>query len=202
MRKDLFVIALACSLLWHIAGFQVVKVIWPKQLQKRQFSEVNFWGSILEGNTVSISDDVESENFNSDLEPVALGSVETQELEKAPLPFSEIFDKSTPEIEPEVFDDIGFKIIENFDDEFKRGVMFKPDLPPCPEWAKELSGGFEIELRFLILPDGTVGGVENITSSGYIELDEIGVRYIRRWKFVPLSEDSPDKFMGKDKVAF
>ncbi len=66
-------------------------------------------------------------------------------------------------------------------------------MPLYPEWVKEIGNDFELQFRFLILPEGSVSTVEKIISSGYPELDEIGARYMRRWKFMPVPEESPQE---------
>ena len=95
------------------------------------------------------------------------------------------------------------EISESIQGELKRSVLVKPALPVYPEWAKELGNYFEIELKFLIMPDGTVGTVDKLTSAGYTELYEIGIRYIRKWKFMPLPQGAkPLEQWGTIKLVF
>ncbi|MCP4650734.1 MAG: TonB family protein [PVC group bacterium] len=181
--KHIFNIALSCSLLWHIVGFQAINIIWPDCLIPPKFATVNFWGVLLD----SQEKDSVSEEIAVGIEEV--NSVNINAGEKVPLPLSELSQKAMPESAADIFTSNNFLITEQFREGFKRGIMQKPPLPSCPAWARELSSAFEIELKFLILPDGTVSNVEKNTSSGYPEVDEIGVRYIRRWKFIPITED-------------
>jgi len=84
-----------------------------------------------------------------------------------------------------------------------RSIIFKPESPEYPAWAKSLGSEFEIELKFSILPDGTVGIIEKVISSGYPEIDEIGMRYIRKWKFMPLTKNAlPQHQWGIIKLFF
>ncbi|MFH2138955.1 MAG: TonB family protein [Candidatus Omnitrophota bacterium] len=184
--KNIFGIALSCSIIWHLVGFGAINIVCPEQLLRPEFAPVNFLGAILDRPAARI--DVVPEIL-----PQAQGLAGKsipRSLEKETLPFSELSNKAIPDTNAVLTGPKQFMITEVLGEGFRRGIIQKPALPVCPEWAKKLSSDFEIQLKFLILPEGTVGTVEKITSSGYPELDEIGVRYIRKWKFMPLAEDS------------
>ncbi|MFH1062724.1 MAG: energy transducer TonB [Candidatus Omnitrophota bacterium] len=194
-EKNIFALALSFSLAWHLVGGEAVHIIWPEKLAERKFPEINFWGSLLEAHRFEPKDI----NFGSEIkngQPVGetvknnQTDIEFNLLKKEILPVSELSEKKDPVIEINTASLAEFSISESIKGELKRSVLVKPALPVYPEWAKELGNYFEIELKFLILPDGTVGSVDKVTSAGYPELDEIGIRYIRKWKFMPLPEGS------------
>lgn len=183
-EKNIFAIALSFSLAWHLVGGEAFHIIWPEKLAERKFTQINFWGSLLEENRVNLKNKQPAAETLNNKQIDREFSV----LEKETLPVFELSEKQDPviEIDPVISEE--FSISGSLNGEFKRNVLVKPALPAYPEWAKEIGNYFEIELKFLILPDGTIGTVEKVTSAGYPELDEIGIRYIRKWKFMPLSE--------------
>ncbi|UCD70734.1 MAG: energy transducer TonB [Syntrophobacterales bacterium] len=64
----------------------------------------------------------------------------------------------------------------------KRKVLYKPE---TPEVKIDKEG--EIELKFWVLPDGSVGSVFPLLR-GDAELERIAVNYIKQWRFNPLDE--------------
>jgi len=211
--KSIYTIALSCSLVWHLLGVQAVHIIWPQQLMPQKFAAINFWGTILE-NTDFNAAGGPSENLqpaeNAKGKQIALNQDKTEVpdsgfdiMEKKPLPLTELSEKDAPKVLVDIPLKEQFLLAVKMEEEFKRSVFFKPDLPAYPEWAKKLGNYFEVQLKFLILPDGTVANVEKITSSGYPELDEIGVRYIRKWKFMSLPAQADQKEQwGVIKLVF
>ncbi|MBU4305150.1 MAG: energy transducer TonB [Candidatus Omnitrophica bacterium] len=197
VEKNIFVIALSCSILWHILSVQIVTVVWPTYSKRPSFAAVNFLGPMVE--TV----DVTAEHFMPQEQEETAGALVAPKdtalenaqpavplAEKMPLPLGQLSPRSSPEPELGVASGKGFLVAEVVGTHVKRPVLFKPNLPDYPQWARNLGSDFEIQLKFLILPDGTVGTVEKVTSSGYPELDEIGVRYVRKWKFIALADDA------------
>ncbi|MFH1868770.1 MAG: TonB family protein [Candidatus Omnitrophota bacterium] len=83
-----------------------------------------------------------------------------------------------------------------------RLVLFKP---PMLE-MKGLSFGeigksyaispHRIKLKVVIAADGNVMSAENLETSGYPELDLAAIRYVKKWKFAPLSPDRPQYDQG------
>jgi TonB family protein len=200
-EKNVIVIALFCSLIWHLLGAQAVSVVWPVRLVPSEYVAVNFLGSLIENMPLA------SEQTNiAQPQPPAAAAVAGEQAEmllRATLPLSELSEKSVPSPLSSVAGTEQVQVIEAIDAALKRAVVSKPALPVYPEWAKEFGGDFEVELKFLILSDGTVGTVERITSSGYPELDEIGSRYVRRWRFMPLPAGaSEEKQWGIIKLVF
>jgi TonB family protein len=64
----------------------------------------------------------------------------------------------------------------------KRKILYKPEIP---EVKIEREG--EVELKFWVLPDGSVGRVLSILR-GDAELERISINYIKQWRFNSLDE--------------
>ena len=75
----------------------------------------------------------------------------------------------------------------------KREIIFKPASLTVP---RSLYGGREeyiVKLKFFISNDGVVHDIEPIVSSGYPEIDLKAMRFLRKWRFSPLSLAENDK---------
>lgn len=91
-----------------------------------------------------------------------------------------------------------------------RQIVYKPDLPAYLKWDEGLGvdldrvgDSFEMELKFWVSPEGKVGLVERVSSSGHPAIDLIGIRYIKGWQFAPLaSGQSKDEQWGIIKLNF
>jgi len=64
----------------------------------------------------------------------------------------------------------------------KRRVLYKPEIP-----VVEIDREGEVELKFWVLPDGSVGSVFPLLR-GDPELERIGIDYVKQWRFDPLEE--------------
>lgn len=114
--------------------------------------------------------------------------------EKALAPF---FYEEQQEYEPKISDLMGPII--------GRKVFSKPEVPTSVKWPVKMMqdqdiDSFDMMLRFYVSPGGEVESVEKIYSSGYPEVDIIGIRYIKMWKFAPASGDEPQ--MGMIRINF
>ncbi len=75
-----------------------------------------------------------------------------------------------------------------------RIVLFKP---PFPDYKVTLSARHKdniliscsVKLRLIITKDGTVKAADILQSSGYPDINLIAVRYVKKWKFIPLKPD-------------
>lgn len=67
-----------------------------------------------------------------------------------------------------------------------REILFKPELPAIPKRVEEGQDSFVVELKFELLPDGRVGDVCLLASSGYPDIDLIAINYVTGFKFSPL----------------
>ena len=64
----------------------------------------------------------------------------------------------------------------------KRKVLYKPEIPDV-----KIDREGEVELKFWVLPDGSVGSVVPLLR-GYAELERIAINYMKQWRFDPLDE--------------
>ncbi|MBU1086049.1 MAG: energy transducer TonB [Candidatus Omnitrophica bacterium] len=207
-EKNIFAIALTFSLAWHLVGGEAVHIVWPEKIVEHKFPAINFWGSLrdLPGlDAVDIDKSLNPQKKESTVVSTKKprGDMEFNVLAKEALPVFELSEKKDPVIVLDSAGSADFLVSESIKGELKRSILIKPALPKYPEWAKALGNYFEVELKFLILADGTVGTVKKVTSAGYPELDEIGIRYIRKWKFMPLPEGAkPAEQWGTVKLVF
>ena len=75
-----------------------------------------------------------------------------------------------------------------------RLVLFKP---PFPDYKSAVSAhykdnipiSFNVRLRLVITEDGTVNAADALETSGYPDIDFIAIRYVKKWKFIPLKPD-------------
>ncbi|RKY36251.1 MAG: hypothetical protein DRP78_04145 [Candidatus Omnitrophota bacterium] len=194
-EKNIFTGAILCSIFWHIFCMQAVDIVCPELLKPSAFPYINFLGSIAEDPEPysRCLDFGENEKISG----VALKKklkkqglhIKKENVTIADFPLAEFSQKPVLKVE------FGFNFEESFADvqidrEIERKIIYKPELPVYPAWAKAMCSNFKIRLKFLILSDGTVTDIEKLSSSGYPELDAVGIRYIRGWKFMPLPEDA------------
>lgn len=77
--------------------------------------------------------------------------------------------------------------------------------PPPRYPSLALRRGYEgnVQLKILVMPDGTAGQVQVIQSSGHRELDEAAVETVRGWTFKPAKRgDTPIKGWALQTIAF
>jgi TonB family protein len=74
-----------------------------------------------------------------------------------------------------------------------RKIFYMPPMPRYPRWAEEAGLDFDVELKFSVDVDGSVGFVEPFVSSGDSEIDILSIRYMRSWRFEPLSAQNNHK---------
>ena len=194
-------IAILISASWHlICMFSVSPVLISPDIRK-DYAAVSFLGSILEKVRVipEKSIDLNKSSFVEKLEERK--TVHSDDFE---LDLPEVFSKSAQaksdkeEITLSVKKDANFVSELHSSDREKRRLRFndllvggdaknrtllyKPDLPKLPFL---LSGLYEATLRFIVSKDGIVRDPECIASSGSSEIDQLAIRYIRRWQFAP-----------------
>ncbi len=93
----------------------------------------------------------------------------------------------------------------NFSDFFIKGdargrvIIYKPDLDKVTILPSDFNSDFSANIKFRISKDGFVKYAECITSSGFSEIDHAAMRYVRKWQFVPATEDDQE---GVVRVSF
>ncbi len=83
-----------------------------------------------------------------------------------------------------------------------RLVLYKPDLSRSAIFPFYFSSNYNISIRVRISRHGFVERPECILSSGSFEIDQMAIRYIRRWQFVPHDGDLQDVQEGIIRVSF
>jgi len=221
--------AVIISVVWHLfLGTAFSIVVTPVKLSPvSKFSNVNFLGPLLlEGlgakTDIKIKPDYArvsperkityEEKFYAKIErskrqvptkkldnldvyasrQISQGPVSLYSKSLAPFFYSE-----QQEYEPRVYDVTGQVA--------GRKVIYKPQLPVSVKWPVKMTqdldiDSFDMMLRFYVSPGGEVESVEKIYSSGYPEVDIIGIRYIKMWKFGPVEGSAPQ--MGMIRINF
>jgi len=93
----------------------------------------------------------------------------------------------------------------NFSDFFIKGdakdriIMYKPDLNKVATFPSDFDSDFSASIKFRISGEGFVKYAECVTSSGFSEIDQAAIRYVREWQFVPSSKDDQE---GIIRVSF
>lgn len=80
-----------------------------------------------------------------------------------------------------------------------RLIVYKPDLGKVTVLPSDFNSDFSANIRFKISKEGFVQYAECDTSSGFPEIDQAAVRYVRKWQFVPVAEDGQE---GVVRVSF
>ncbi len=76
----------------------------------------------------------------------------------------------------------------------ERALLYRPEPPRYPGWwLKDIRYTFDMRLKFWVSPSGKVSNVKVLTSSGYPEIDLVGVRYLRGWRFEALADNEPQR---------
>lgn len=93
----------------------------------------------------------------------------------------------------------------NFSDFFIKGdakdriIMHKPILDKAVTLPSDFNSDFNVNIKFKISKEGFIKYAECVTSSGFSEIDQQAIRYVRKWQFVPASEDDQE---GVVRVSF
>lgn len=106
----------------------------------------------------------------------------------------------------------GQSMVKNYSDQYRvaltqRGLasvtkQLKAQLPaPAPEAIKDRLAW--LQLKILVLPDGTPDEVKVIRSSGYSDLDDAAIQTVEDWHFKPAKRDgSPIKGYALQRIVF
>ncbi|MBU1912091.1 MAG: energy transducer TonB [Candidatus Omnitrophica bacterium] len=94
----------------------------------------------------------------------------------------------------------------NFPDFFIKGeakdrmIIYKPDLDKVTVLPSDFNSDYSATIKFKISSEGFVKYAECIISSGFSEIDQLAIRYVKKWQFVP-SPDEDDQ-EGVVRVSF
>ena len=68
----------------------------------------------------------------------------------------------------------------------KREIIFKPEALVIPRGLYGDQEDYRLELKFFVAPNGIVYDATPSVSSGYPEIDLEAIRFLKRWRFLPL----------------
>jgi hypothetical protein len=69
----------------------------------------------------------------------------------------------------------------------KREIIFKPEPPRIPRGLYGDAEEYRVRLKFFVSADGIVYDLKPVVSSGCPEIDLRTIRFLKRWRFSPLS---------------
>jgi len=223
-----FNITLIASFILHATLIAAVNiVILPAKFKVREFTSISFLGPILEKRALDIrvankpgsaainyeSDlkggreihDVKSEAFQaSDIVKKDISARTEKRMNAAlSMPFREIKDlpaaarnvRKVSRGESRAKEDTGIS-----GPLAAREVFYRPVKPVVPGWISS-NTSFNLELKFFVTAQGDVKEVIPVVSSGNAEIDLLGIRYLKEWKFTPLTGQGRDEW-GMAKIVF
>ena len=82
-----------------------------------------------------------------------------------------------------------------------REVIYKPEKPELPAWI-DTSPPFKLEFEFTVSAQGEVKEVIPVISSGKAEVDLLGIRYLKSWRFAPFAQGLDEEEKGRVKFIF
>jgi TonB family protein len=76
----------------------------------------------------------------------------------------------------------------------KQRKIISTSAPAYPEWAKRKGVEAEVVLKFYVNPQGRVmPEIAVVRTSGYRELDVLGIEALKKWIFAPLANNEPQQ---------
>jgi TonB family protein len=198
-------IAILVSVLWHFVFIFSIKPVLPVGHIIEHKTSIAFLGDILEkvvpGNERPFTlDHVSLDNKIDKPEPGGTGFINIQPQDKellysvgyqSPLRLNAYRKKETSRV---YFSDFFIK-----GEARDRILIYKPVLSEVTVIPSDFSSDFSANVRFRISKDGFVKYAECATSSGNPEIDQMAIRYVRKWQFVPAAEDDQE---GTVRVSF
>jgi len=187
-------IAIAVSVLWHFLLIISVNPVFKTGHIMEHDTSIAFLGSILERVVPGeekplMSGYVPKENKIDKMKTSEADFINT-EPEKieffSPSDTAEFFNLN-PNHKKET-------VRVNFSDFFIKGeardrmIIYKPDLDKVTVLPSDFNSDFSANIKFKISKEGFVKYAECVTSSGFPEIDQAAIRYIRKWQFVPNPE--------------
>jgi len=207
----IFKIAFLVSLAWHLFCMSFFKiVVLPGRYHTRDLTKVSFLGPILEKTALEImlvgKPTAVSTSYHHNLKyghRTVTPQVKNDSLEVEPEnpgmstePDSN-FDflkrgvlesvKEVPRMAMGREEDGALSACAGEDpDTGEREIIYKGEKPKLPSWI-DSSSAFYMELEFVVNEQGDVQEIAPKISSGNPEVDLIGIRYLKSWRFAPSS---------------
>lgn len=189
-------IAILVSVLWHFLCIVSFNPVFSTGNIREHRTSISFLGDILEsvisGNEKPFTPaNVSMDHRIDKLEPVEAGFIHTQPEKKN---FSYLPADNRGSLKLGVSRKKEITRV-NFSDFFIKGdakdriIVHKPDLDKVTALPSDFNSDFSVSIGFRISKDGFVKYAECVASSGFPEIDQAAIRYVRKWQFVPNSED-------------
>lgn len=210
-------IAILASVLWHVMVMASFTPVIKTGHIKSYDTSIAFIGDILErivpGNEKAFTLEQVSLISRTD----KLDSIDSKKLTPAqPYPVSD-FIGLEPKKEQFLYSSdehmpLGLKIYNRkesariqFSNFFMKGeardriIIYKPDLDKVSVLPSDFSSDFNVSVKFIVSKHGFIKAAECVTSSGFAEIDQAALRYVRKWQFVPAVDDGQE---GVVRVSF
>lgn len=223
-----FNIALMISFTWHVLCMSLVNiVVLPGKYKMRDLTSVSFLGPILEETALNIMLANKPEAVITTYQYSLRDVPNYVDKEDAALR-----DKIREEAERYVADNAEDRLGSALNPHFKekkempnfvkrtarpnrqpkpssaidgtaagREIIYKPKIPKLPSRI-DAGTPFTMELEFWISAQGEVKKIVPVVSSGNPEVDLLGIRYMKAWKFAPTTEALQEEQNGKIKLVF
>lgn len=198
-------IAILVSFTWHLVFMLLVTPVIISGRIRKNATVISFLGSILE-NVVTIPEKslgLNKASFMGKIERIkdmVLGELSLNQPEVVSMPISTQPDKamivsflnkdSLPILKPRPERNKKMQMIK-FKDSMITGeagsrvVLYRPELPMFSVIPSNFTSGYKTVVGFRISRYGFVYSPECIISSGSSEIDELAIRHIRKWQFIP-----------------
>ena len=216
-----FNIAMLISASWHLICIFLITPVLISGSIKENSTRVSFLGSILE-KVVSVSEKPPSLNKVSLMQKIErIRDIDSGELSLAQPEIASRIPTAEPDKEESVsFEDrhraiafkidyknrekpkIKFKDVTVAGEAKNRALLYKPDLSKLSLFPSCFDSNYNVSVRFKISRHGFVERPEAIVSSGSSEIDQMAIRYIRKWQFVPHSNGLERAQEGVVRVTF
>lgn len=222
---DKIIIALAISFLWHIIAISAVNiVVLPCGYKMRELTAVSFLGPILEKTALDIMMANKPVAVRTEYEDnVEILPDRRAWLKEAPAPGAtrmNIAKKSeermggllrasfreAKEVPPftrplkELKRAVTQKEGEISGAAASREVFYRPETPRVPRSISD-AAPFNMELKFSVSAQGDIREVIPVVSSGNADVDLIGIRYLKSWKFTPLGSGARNEQWGMARIS-
>ncbi len=214
--------AFLISLIWHASCIYAVNiVVLPGRYAMRNLTSVSFLGPILEETALEIilanKPAAVTTSYQRDLKYMhhldgRKKSIDIENEKKFLLAKTEedierVFSKGFTD-RKEIPQVITKKILKE-DVRNKRGIigpladrelLYKPAKPLLPSWISEKTT-FTLELEFIVSSQGEIKKVIPVVSSGNPDVDLIGIRYLKAWRFAPAASTQKEE-KGRIRLTF
>ncbi len=78
-----------------------------------------------------------------------------------------------------------------------RTLLYKPELPKISFFPSRFGSDYNVTIKFKVSRHGFVESPECILSSGSPSIDQMAMRHVRRWQFMPSSADGAQEGMAQ-----